>query len=357
MNVADHSRTRAEKFARNQILLMSQPQSKSPEVVSRRSSPIVIVVIGMAGSGKTTFVHRLYLHFQSMKKRVYSLNLDPAVRSVPYPTNIDIRDSVDYKKVMSDFSLGPNGAMITSLNLFATKFDQVVDLLEKRADEYDYIIVDTPGQIEVFNWSASGQIILDSLALSFPVVTSYVVDTARCRNPTTFMSNMTYACSIMYKTKLPFSVVFNKTDIIPFDFAKEWMTEFDSFLDALKPSESGYMASLSRALCLSMEEFYRQLRTSGVSSLTGDGMDMFQSCIEEAVKEYHEAYLPYIERQRELYAKRKEEMAERQLREMMNNGAANAMKQASSMPQEANDEDEDDAEELEKFREYLRNRK
>ena len=334
---------------------MPETQQKSPEVLSRRSAPVVIVVIGMAGSGKTTFVHRLYLYFQSLKKRVYSLNLDPAVRSVPYPTNIDIRDTVDYKKVMSDFALGPNGAMITSLNLFATKFDQVVDLLEKRADEYDYIIVDTPGQIEVFNWSASGQIILDSLALSFPVVTSYVVDTARCRNPTTFMSNMTYACSIMYKTKLPFSVVFNKTDIIPFDFAKEWMTEFDCFLDALKPSESGYMASLSRALCLSMEEFYRQLRTSGVSSLTGDGMELFQSCVDEAVKEYHEAYVPYLERQRELYAKRKEEMAEKQLKEMMNNGAMSAMKKAAPVTED--DDDEDDAEELEKFREYLRNRK
>lgn len=335
---------------------MLQKESKSPEVVATRSSPVAIVVIGMAGSGKTTFVHRLYLYLQSLKKRVYSLNLDPAVRNVPYPTNIDIRDTVDYKKVMSDFSLGPNGAMITSLNLFATKFDQVVDVLEKRANDYDYIIVDTPGQIEVFNWSASGQIILDSLALSFPVVTTYVVDTARCRNPATFMSNMTYACSIMYKTKLPFCVVFNKTDIVPFDFAKEWMTEFDSFLDALRPAESGYMASLSRALCLSMEEFYRQLRTSGVSSLTGDGMDSFQLCIDDSVREYHEAYLPYLNRQRELFAKRKEEMAEKQLKEMMNNGAQNAMRQADPVTEDL-EEDEDDAEELEKFREYLRNRK
>ena len=38
------------------------------------------------------------------------------------------------------------------------------------------IIVDTPVQIEVFNWSASGQIILDLLALSFPVVTSYSIE-------------------------------------------------------------------------------------------------------------------------------------------------------------------------------------
>lgn len=28
------------------------------------------------------------------------MNLDPAVRTVPYPVNIDIRDTVKYKEVM-----------------------------------------------------------------------------------------------------------------------------------------------------------------------------------------------------------------------------------------------------------------
>lgn len=289
-----------------------------------------------------------------MGKRVYAVNLDPAVKKVPYPTNIDIRDAVDYKKVMKEFVLGPNGAMITSLNLFATKFDQVVDVLEKRACDYDYIIVDTPGQIEVFNWSASGQIILDSLAVSFPIVTTYVVDTVRCRNPTTFMSNMTYACSIMYKTKLPFVLVFNKTDVIPCDFAKEWMTDFDVFLEALKPSESGYMASLSRALCLSMEEFYRQLRTAGVSSLTGGGMAELQVQIDDAVNEYHEAYVPYLQHQRELMAKRKDELAVKQLAELKSGGAEKAMRKPNYKSHDEDDDEDEDMAELEKLRTLLK---
>ncbi|TEB18263.1 hydrolase [Perkinsus sp. BL_2016] len=322
----------------------------SPTVPSTRTSPIAIVCVGMAGSGKTTFVHRLYLHLQSIGKRVYAVNLDPAVKNVPYPTNIDIRDTVDYKKVMKEFTLGPNGAMITSLNLFATKFDQVIDVLEKRANDFDYILVDTPGQIEVFNWSASGQIILDSLAVSFPIVTAYCVDTVRCRNPTTFMSSMTYACSIMYKTKLPFVLVFNKIDIMPCDFAQEWMTEFDKFLAALKPDESGYMASLSRALCLAMEEFYSELRTVGVSSITGKGMEELDQAIEAAIVEYHESYVPYLEHQREQMAQRRDQMAERQLNELKSTGAPMHSKDETD---DHEDEDEDLVE-LEKLRKLLK---
>ncbi len=57
-------------------------------------------------------------------------------------------------------------------------------------------------QIEIFTWSASGQIITESLSACFPVVVLYVLDTARTTSPVTFMSNMLYACSILYKTQV-----------------------------------------------------------------------------------------------------------------------------------------------------------
>ena len=32
---------------------------------------------------------------------------------------------MNYKNVMKQYNLGPNGGILTSLNLFATRFDQV----------------------------------------------------------------------------------------------------------------------------------------------------------------------------------------------------------------------------------------
>jgi hypothetical protein len=52
---------------------------------------------------------------------------------------------------------------------------------------------------QVFNWSASGQIISEALGSTFPTIVVYVVDTPRCTAPLTFMSNLLYACSILYK--------------------------------------------------------------------------------------------------------------------------------------------------------------
>lgn len=56
------------------------------------------------------------------------------------------------------------------------------------------MILDTPGQIEIFTWSASGAIITDAVASSLPTVVAYIIDTPRTTAPATFMSNMLYAC-------------------------------------------------------------------------------------------------------------------------------------------------------------------
>jgi GTPase SAR1 family protein len=104
----------------------------------KKKKPVVCIVIGMAGSGKTTLMQRLNAHLHMKKQPPYVINLDPATASIPFGTNIDIRDTVKYKEVMKQYNLGPNGGIMTSLNLFATRFDQVLNLLEKRSDQLQY---------------------------------------------------------------------------------------------------------------------------------------------------------------------------------------------------------------------------
>ena len=71
---------------------------------------------------------------------------------------------------------------------------QVIQICEKkRKPQPKYILVDTPGQIEIFTWSASGAIITEAFASTFPTMVAYVVDTARSAAPQTFMSNMLQA--------------------------------------------------------------------------------------------------------------------------------------------------------------------
>ncbi|KAI9860398.1 MAG: hypothetical protein M1824_003173 [Vezdaea acicularis] len=345
------------------------------------ASPVCVVCVGMAGSGKTTFLQRINAHLHAQNQPPYVINLDPAVLSVPFDTKIDIRDSVDYKEVMKQYNLGPNGGILTSLNLFATKIDQILGLLEKRTridpekptvKPFENILIDTPGQIEVFVWSASGSILLDSLASSFPTVLAYIIDTPRTSSTSTFMSNMLYACSILYKTKLPMILVFNKTDIQDAEFAKEWMTDFEAFQGALRREEesgsfggmergqsgigggSGYMGSLLNSMSLMLEEFYRHLSVVGVSSITGHGVDEFFEAVAEKAKEFERDYRPELERRKAERAKDKDEKKNTELEKLlkdMNVGAGKSKKPAKPEPEtmsdlEDMDEDDEDADDI-----------
>jgi GTPase SAR1 family protein len=287
----------------------------------------------MAGSGKTTLVQRLTAHLSAQDTPHYLINLDPAVMTaatvkqrrrelekkeaegeegakaaeaaddadasddddddgLPYSPNVDIRDTVDYRAVMREYGLGPNGGILTSLNLFATRFDQVIRLLEKpdRDPPLRYALVDTPGQIEIFTWSASGQIITELLASSAPTVVVYVCDAARCSQPQAFMSNMLQAVSILYKTRLPLVLCFNKCDVRPADYAREWMDDPDRYSEALERADKSYAATLSRSLALVLDGFYQGVRTVGVSAVTGQGVGELLGAVDNAAGEFLRTY-------------------------------------------------------------------
>ncbi|CAH1766150.1 5193_t:CDS:2 [Entrophospora sp. SA101] len=257
-----------------------------------QKKPTVILCIGMAGSGKTTFMQRLNAHLHGIKKPPYIINLDPAVTQLPFTANIDIRDTVNYKEVMKQYSLGPNGGIVTSLNLFTTKFDQVLEFVSNRSTSIEHIIIDTPGQIEIFTWSASGTIITEALAASYPCVVAYVIDTPRTASPSTFMN------------------------VVSHQFAVDWMTDFESFQEALQ-KDTSYMTSLMNSMCLVLEEFYKHLRLVGVSAMSGLGMDEFFEAVGEAVKEYEKDYKPELERLIKEKAERKEAEKQAQLSRLM----------------------------------------
>lgn len=86
------------------------------------------------------------------------------------------------------------------------------------------------------------------------------------------MSNMLYSLSILYKSKLPMLIVFNKIDVLDHSFAQKWMTDFDEF-DASLSQVDTYLSSLSRSMSIVLEEFYAVILSVGVSALTQKGFD------------------------------------------------------------------------------------
>ena len=267
-----------------------------------KSTPTIILLIGMAGVGKTTVAQRINHYCIGNDINSYFINLDPAVRGeLPYNCNIDIRDTVNYSEVMKQYQLGPNGAIMTSLNLFATKIHDVIQIIDKRSTNQDtrgldYVFIDTPGQIEVFTWSASGQLITEAFISSFPAVLfAFICDATRCINPQTFTSTMLYASSIYFKLGIPLILCFNKTDVVSGTGLLNWMSNIDELTVALH-EEQGYGSTLCSSLVLFIHQFYSKLQTCCISAISGNGMDeLFNTLLPHSILIYKSKYLPAIQ--------------------------------------------------------------
>lgn len=98
---------------------------------------------------------------------------------------------------MKDYQLGPNGAILTALNLFTSQpekiVDRIKDVMDKPAPEKKIFLVDIPGQIEVFTWSTSSLILTEAIATLMPVKIVYIIDSLRCQNPNIMLSNLLFA--------------------------------------------------------------------------------------------------------------------------------------------------------------------
>ena len=153
----------------------------------------------------------------------------------------------------------------------------------------------------------------------------FVVDTPRAQNPQAFMSNMLQAVSILYKTRLPMVVVFNKIDVVRHEQMLEWMDDFEKFHEVVDQDKS-FASDLSRSLSLVLDEFYKTLRRAGVSAMSGEGMEELFDAIGRCRKDYLAEYWPDLRRRKEKLKaedeKRRADALERMRRDLKSGGGA-----------------------------------
>ena len=152
---------------------------------------IVEFFVGCAGTGKSTLtgIYRDWLNDQTDLDAI-AVNFDPGALRPPYNADVDIRDYIRIEDVMAEYKLGPNGALVASTDLTITFLNEIkAEINELRPN---HIIVDTPGQMELFAFRSSGLFILASLGGQNSVM-NYLVDPNLAKQPAGFFTRLRMA--------------------------------------------------------------------------------------------------------------------------------------------------------------------
>jgi GTPase SAR1 family protein len=230
-----------------------------------------IFVTGTAGSGKSLLTSRLLQWYQDNNTYPISLNLDPGAVSLPYEPDVDVRDHIDIATLMESYGLGPNGSLVMASDMIATKMDDI----QKQVDELnpDYVIVDTPGQIELFAFRASGPYFVTNFQADNKA-TIFAFDAMLVSSPVNFVSISLLASSVKLRMKTAQVNVLTKRDLV-IDKLKdilEWAGSKDALESALSNEKDAEYSLLSKDLARSMSRGGFSQGMIAVSSLTMNGI-------------------------------------------------------------------------------------
>jgi GTPase SAR1 family protein len=192
-----------------------------------------IVLVGTAGSGKTHLADSFGRWLENMGYSIARVNLDPAVDWLPYSPDIDVRDYVSAQNVMSEMRLGPNGALIASIDMLVGH----VNDLKRDISEYsvDYYIIDTPGQMELFAYRSSGPIVLESIIGSSESAVVFLIDPIFVEKPSSLVSALLLSASTYLRLLKPQVNIVSKSDLL--------LPDIIDFLES-GPEEGGLLEEL-----------------------------------------------------------------------------------------------------------------
>ncbi|MCI2414832.1 MAG: ATP/GTP-binding protein [Candidatus Aramenus sp.] len=171
-----------------------------------------IFFTGTAGAGKTTIVKEFRDYLVDQEMDVATINLDPAVENLPYAPDFDVRDYVDAFEVMQRYQLGPNTSLIVSIDLVLSKAGEI----KKEIDEIEanYVLVDTPGQVELFAYRDTGRLISSLIAGENRAINVFLMDSFLAKEARSFVSLLLLSSAIKFRLNLPQVNVLSKVDLL-----------------------------------------------------------------------------------------------------------------------------------------------
>ncbi len=241
-----------------------------------------IFVTGTAGSGKSLLTSKIYEYYTRNGAFAAVLNLDPGVDSLPYTCDIDVRDYVDIVSIMHQYDLGPNGSLIMANDLIASKIDELQNEVDRTNP--DYLLVDTPGQIELFAYRTSGPFFIQNLR-SEEKANIFLFDGSLITSPVNFVSLSLLATSIKLRLDIPTVNVLTKSDLIgeKLKDVLSWSSNLRILEEAIAKEADGETYSL-------ITNVLRGLNLSGfaqglipISNVTGEGIVNLEIALSRAI--------------------------------------------------------------------------
>ncbi|VVD02145.1 GPN-loop GTPase 3 [Leptidea sinapis] len=186
------------------------------------------LVVGPAGSGKSTYCSTMVKHASDSNRILEVVNLDPAAEHFDYEPLVDIRELIHLDDAMEDEDLhfGPNGGLVFCMETLLENCEWLEEQLGDVDD--DYILFDCPGQIELYTHLSVIKKLVNTLEKwNFRICVVFMIDSQFMVDGAKFLSGTMAALSVMVNLELPHVNILTKMDLL----SKSARKQLDHYLD------------------------------------------------------------------------------------------------------------------------------
>ena len=241
--------------------------------------PGTVYFAGTAGAGKTTFVRAFANWMRSAGYDATVVNLDPGGENPALDPDVDIREWVQLPDVQDEYALGPNGAQVAAADMIALKIFEVKQAVAELKS--DYVLVDTPGQIELFAFREASKAIVDALSGDRSII-AFLFDPALARTPGGFVALRMLSATVEFRFRLPIVQLLAKSDVLnPEQLAEVtgWADDPGSLYEAVTRDAPTPDVQLSTELFRAIEALSPLSGVLPVSATEAVGLEGFyQAC-------------------------------------------------------------------------------
>ena len=152
----------------------------------------------------------------TIKRKLHLVNLDPAAEHFPIvvPTK-DIKECVTLEEVMEDTELGPNGGLVFCMETLLDNLEEWLELDQQQVFENDFLVVDCPGQIELFtHYTFINDIIKVFQNNNYAVCVLYCLESSFLLDPYKFLAGTLNALSAMARIHAPHINILTKAELL-----------------------------------------------------------------------------------------------------------------------------------------------
>jgi GTPase SAR1 family protein len=174
---------------------------------------------------------------------------------------------------MDQYELGPNGAQIMAADLIALKLGDLQGALED--DRAPYVIVDTPGQTELFVFRESGRVTMEVLAPGRSVIV-FLLDPFLAKRPSAFVSMLMLSATTQFRFQVPVLNVVSKRDLLKeeeLERIQGWTESPDALEAALLDEKPDLYTQMTTDAFRMLDALAATQRAAAVSGETLEGME------------------------------------------------------------------------------------